>query len=98
VGNGGVEPLAEDHGFHRARAVEISTMPPPVVEHVRDRVAGVCFDEQVKLRIAIWDTSGHAYDSLAVVDGFQWSADPSTPATVILESANTPLGSRRCRR
>ena len=40
--------------------------------------------ETIKLRIAIWDTSDHAYDSLAVIDGFTWSADPSTPGTVIL--------------
>ncbi|MGE5181884.1 MAG: choice-of-anchor L domain-containing protein [Acidobacteriota bacterium] len=39
--------------------------------------------EVITLRIAIWDTSDHAYDSLAIVDGFQWSADPSTPGTVI---------------
>jgi hypothetical protein len=39
--------------------------------------------ETMKLRIAIWDTSDHAYDSLAVVDGFQWSADTSNPGTVI---------------
>jgi len=39
--------------------------------------------ELITLRIAIWDTSDHAYDSLAIVDGFQWSADSSTPGTVI---------------
>ena len=42
--------------------------------------------EIMKLRIAIWDTSDHAYDSLAVIDGFEWSADPSTPGTVILRA------------
>jgi hypothetical protein len=40
--------------------------------------------EIMTLRIAIWDTSDHALDSLAVIDGFKWSADPSTPGTVIL--------------
>jgi hypothetical protein len=39
--------------------------------------------EIITLRIAIWDTSDHLYDSLAVIDGFQWSADPATPGTVI---------------
>jgi hypothetical protein len=42
--------------------------------------------EIITLRIAIWDTSDHAYDSLAVIDGFQWSADSSTPGTVIFRS------------
>ena len=31
--------------------------------------------EIMKLRIAIWDTSDHVLDSLAVVDGFRWSVD-----------------------
>ncbi len=39
--------------------------------------------EIITLRIAIWDTSDHLYDSLAVIDGFQWSVDSSTPGTVI---------------
>jgi len=42
--------------------------------------------EIIKLRIAIWDTSDHAYDSLALVDGFQWSVDSTQPGTVILRS------------
>jgi hypothetical protein len=41
--------------------------------------------EIMTLRIAIWDTSDHQYDSLALIDGFKWSADPSTPGTVILK-------------
>ena len=44
--------------------------------------------ETITLRIAIWDTSDHAYDSLAVIDGFQWSADSSTPGTVIFKADN----------
>ncbi|HEY5945531.1 MAG TPA: choice-of-anchor L domain-containing protein [Kofleriaceae bacterium] len=40
--------------------------------------------ETIKLRIAIWDTSDHAYDSLAIVDGFSWSVDATQPGTVIL--------------
>ncbi len=39
--------------------------------------------EIMKLRIAIWDTSDDALDSLAVIDNFKWSAAPSTPGTVI---------------
>ena len=39
--------------------------------------------EIIKLRIAIWDTSDHILDSLAVVDGFRWSVDASQPGTVI---------------
>ena len=42
--------------------------------------------ETIKLRIAIWDTSDHAFDSLALVDGFQWSVDSTQPGTVILRS------------
>ena len=40
--------------------------------------------EIIKLRIAIWDTSDHLYDSLAIVDGFQWSVESTQPGTVIL--------------
>jgi hypothetical protein len=50
--------------------------------------------ETMKLRIAIWDTSDHAYDSLAVIDGFKWSADTSMPGTVIFRSANEPPANR----
>jgi hypothetical protein len=39
--------------------------------------------EVIKLRIAIWDTSDHNLDSLAIIDGFQWSVDASDPGTVI---------------
>ena len=39
--------------------------------------------EIIKLRIAIWDTSDHALDSIAAIDGFQWSIDASQPGTVI---------------
>ncbi len=42
--------------------------------------------ETITLRSAIWDTTDHALDSLAVVDGFKWSAEPSTPGTVILKT------------
>ena len=47
--------------------------------------------EIMTLRIAIWDTSDHILDSLAVVDGFQWSADPSTPGTVIGRYDEQPM-------
>jgi len=42
--------------------------------------------EVIKVRIAIWDTSDHLYDSLAIVDAFAWSVDSSQPGTVILRS------------
>jgi hypothetical protein len=41
--------------------------------------------EIIKLRIAIWDTSDHLYDSLALIDGFQWSVESTQPGTVILK-------------
>ena len=49
--------------------------------------------EIIKLRIAIWDTSDHVLDSLAVVDGFTWSVDTSQPGTVILKTdqPNNPI-------
>jgi hypothetical protein len=39
--------------------------------------------EIITLRIAIWDTSDHVFDSLAVVDGFQWSTEVAQPGTDI---------------
>lgn len=39
--------------------------------------------EIITLRIGIWDTSDHSFDSLAVIDGFQWSTDLANPGTVI---------------
>lgn len=39
--------------------------------------------EVIKLRIAIWDTSDHILDSLAVIDHFQWSVDATDPGTVL---------------
>jgi putative metal-binding protein len=42
--------------------------------------------EIITLRIAIWDTSDDHLDSLSVIDNFRWSADPSTPGTVILRA------------
>jgi hypothetical protein len=41
--------------------------------------------EIITLRIAIWDTSDSVFDSLAVVDGFQWSVDGTNPGTVIFK-------------
>lgn len=49
--------------------------------------------EIITLRIAIWDTSDRAYDSLALVDGFQWSVDSTQPGTVILR-ADQPINPR----
>ena len=42
--------------------------------------------EIIKLRIAVWDTSDHAFDSLAVIDGFQWSLESTEPGTVIFKT------------
>lgn len=39
--------------------------------------------EVITLRIAVWDTSDGYYDSLAIVDNFEWSVNASTPGTVI---------------
>lgn len=39
--------------------------------------------ETITLRIALWDTSDGNYDSLAIIDNFEWSVDASTPGTVI---------------
>jgi hypothetical protein len=45
--------------------------------------------EIMTLRIAIWDTSDHALDSMAVIDNFKWSAEASMPGTVIQRHAPT---------
>lgn len=45
--------------------------------------------EIIKLRIAIWDTSDHLFDSLALVDGFAWSTESTQPGTVILRADQT---------
>jgi hypothetical protein len=39
--------------------------------------------EIMKIRIAVWDTSDGYYDSIAIIDNFQWSLDASNPGTVI---------------
>lgn len=39
--------------------------------------------EVITLRIAVWDTSDHVLDSLAIVDAFTWSVDTAQPGTVI---------------
>lgn len=39
--------------------------------------------ELITLRIAIWDTGDEAYDSLAVIDAFEWSTQPTTAGTVL---------------
>jgi hypothetical protein len=39
--------------------------------------------EIITLRIAIWDTSDHVLDSLALIDAFTWSVDLAQPGTVI---------------
>ena len=48
--------------------------------------------EVITLRIAVWDTSDHAWDSLAVIDGLQWSTEVANPGTVIgKEAPQTPM-------
>ena len=39
--------------------------------------------ETITLRIAIWDTSDGYYDSVSIVDKFEWSVEVSQPGTVI---------------
>jgi hypothetical protein len=39
--------------------------------------------EIITIRIALWDTSDGAYDSVAMIDNFQWSLNPSDPGTVV---------------
>jgi hypothetical protein len=39
--------------------------------------------EIITLRIALWDTSDDIYDSIAIVDNFEWSVEASDPGTVI---------------
>lgn len=39
--------------------------------------------EIITLRIAIWDTSDGQWDSLSVIDNFQWAVTASDPGTVI---------------
>ena len=39
--------------------------------------------EIMTLRIAIWDTSDEALDSMAVIDNFHWNVQTSNPGTVI---------------
>ena len=43
--------------------------------------------EIITVRIAIWDTSDHAWDSLALIDAFTWSVDGAQPGTVISREA-----------
>ncbi|MBA3818714.1 MAG: hypothetical protein H0X17_07465 [Deltaproteobacteria bacterium] len=40
--------------------------------------------EIITLRIAVWDTRDHVLDSLAVIDGLQWSTEVVQPGTDIL--------------
>jgi hypothetical protein len=39
--------------------------------------------EIITLRVAVWDTSDPAYDSVALIDNFKWSVDVSDPGTVV---------------
>jgi hypothetical protein len=35
--------------------------------------------ETMELRLAIWDTGGHIFDSLVLLDAFEWSLEPAAP-------------------
>jgi hypothetical protein len=37
--------------------------------------------ETIELRFVVWDTGDQWYDSVALIDNFQWSLDASTPGT-----------------
>ena len=39
--------------------------------------------ETMTLRLAIWDGSGHIFDSTVLVDDFEWSVDAATPGIYI---------------
>jgi hypothetical protein len=41
--------------------------------------------EVITLRIAVWDTTDHILDSMAVIDGFQWSTEVAQPGTDIFK-------------
>ncbi|HEY4238602.1 MAG TPA: MopE-related protein [Kofleriaceae bacterium] len=43
--------------------------------------------EIMTLRIALWNTSDHAWESTAIIDGFTWSVEASDPGTVIGRTA-----------
>jgi hypothetical protein len=48
------------------------------------RTAGnVVPGEIITLRIAIWDMTDTAWDSIAIIDGFAWSTELANPGTVI---------------
>jgi hypothetical protein len=40
--------------------------------------------EIIELRIAVWDTSDSIYDTLVLIDNFQWSVNASEPGTDIV--------------
>lgn len=35
--------------------------------------------EVMEIRLAVWDTGGHLYDSLVLLDAWEWSLDPAEP-------------------
>ena len=46
--------------------------------------------EIITLRIAIWDTSDHAYDPLALIDAFNWSVEGAQPGAGVEREGNGP--------
>ena len=35
--------------------------------------------EVMEIRLAVWDTGGHIYDSLVLLDAWEWALDPAEP-------------------
>ena len=46
---------------------------------VAARCGNVTPGEVFELRLAVWDTSGHIFDSLVLLDDWRWSVDAATP-------------------
>lgn len=45
--------------------------------------------ETIDVRFVIWDTGDNLYDSVALLDNFQWSTHPTTPGTFL--AGQTPV-------
>ena len=71
--------IARTLGLVRGNTVRARHIGRDIMAALRNVVGG----EVIKLRIAIWDTSDGALDSLSIIDNFEWSVDASTPGTVI---------------
>ena len=38
--------------------------------------------ETMDLRFAVWDSSGHIYDALVLLDDWEWSLNPAAPGVI----------------